>query len=310
MMTRRNGANRNRDPLAKALGWFSIGLGLAGIARPGGLARSAGLKGDGLDRKVLGGVAVREIVQGIGILTQSRPAPWVWSRVAGDAMDISFVGYGLASGRTRSRGRGLATLGALLGVTALDLVEAVRLSSSNGAGHEAGKAVATVWRQPDEVYRFWRDFENFPRFMAHVESVTVTGADRSHWRARAPHGSVEWDAEMVTDRPNELIAWRSLPGSDVEHFGQVRFRPAPRGRGTEVEVEIHYRPPAGAIGRAVARLTGEEPVQQARDDLRRFKQVMETGEAVLSDATVTGNGFPQRPAQPPEERPRALAAAS
>jgi uncharacterized membrane protein len=309
MRAHTNGSNGHRDQLARGLGWLSIGLGVAGIVGPGRLARAAGLKGDGLDRAMLGGVGVREIIQGVGILTQPRPAPWVWSRVAGDAMDISFVGYDLATGRARDRGRGLTTLAALVGITVVDVVGALRLSGSSGTDRAGGKKVITVGRSPEECYRFWHDFENLPRFMWHLESVQVTGPSRSHWRARAPHGSVEWDAETVEDRPNELIAWRALPGSDVESSGYVRFRPAPGDRGTEVEVEIRYVPPAGAVGRAVAKLTGEEPLQQVGDDLRRFKQVLETGEVIVSDATVRGNGFPQRPARPPEESRRELAAA-
>jgi uncharacterized membrane protein len=305
----RNSSDGGADGLARGLGLFSVALGLAGLVRPGGLARAAGLRGDRFDSLVLGSVGVREIVQGVGILTRPRPAPWVWSRVAGDAMDISFVGYGLASGRARKGTRGLLTLAALLGVAAVDVVEAVRLTRSSGAGRERTRHVVTVRTSPEEAYRFWHGFENLPRFMSHLESVAVTSGNRSHWRARAPHGSVEWDAETIADRPGELIAWRSLPGSDVEHSGQVRFRAAPGGRGTEVEVELRYVPPAGALGKAVAKLTGEEPRQQIADDLRRFKQVVETGEVLLSDATVSGNGFPQRPAQPPDQVPRELAAA-
>ena len=165
----------------------------------------------------------------------------------------------------------------------------------------------TVWRPPDEVYRFWRDFENLPRFMRHLESVRVTES-RSHWKASGPAGkSVEWDAEIVEDRPHELIAWRSLPGADVDNRGQVRFRPAPGGRGTEIHVEMVYDPPAGGLGKAVAKLFGRDADQQIYGDLRRFKQILETGEVIRSDAALEGAGLPQRPAQPPREaRPPAM----
>ncbi len=162
-------------------------------------------------------------------------------------------------------------------------------------------SVITVNRPAEELYRFWHDFENLPRFMDHLESVQATGDGRSHWKAKAPAGqSVEWDAEVIEDHPNELIAWRSLDGTGVNNAGSVRFNAAPGDRGTEVRVELRYDPPGGALGGAVARLFGEEPGQQVRDDLRRFKQVVETGETTVSDASIKGGG----PAQPPAEAPQ------
>ena len=155
-------------------------------------------------------------------------------------------------------------------------------------------------RTPEELYQFWRNFENLPRFMPHLESVQVRGEGRSHWVAKAPAGtSVEWDAEITEDRPNELISWRSLEGADVDNSGTVRFESAAGGRGTIVKVDINYNPPGGVIGAAIAKLFGEEPGQQAQESLRCLKQVMETGEVVISDGTVWDNGLlTQRPAQP------------
>src|SRR6185437_8031851 len=110
---------------------------------------------------------------------------------------------------------------------------------------------------------------------------------------------IEWDATIIADVPGEVITWRSLEGSDVDHAGAVRFEEAPGGRGTIVKVNFQYNPPAGVIGAAVAKLFGEEPEQQLNDDLRRFKQVLEVGEVVISDATLLGTGyFEQRPGQP------------
>jgi hypothetical protein len=115
--------------------------------------------------------------------------------------------------------------------------------------------------------------------------------------------SVEWDATIIADVPNEVITWRSLEDSDVDNAGAVRFVAAPGGRGTIVKVNIQYNPPAGVIGAAVAKLFGEEPQQQLDDDLRRFKQVMEVGEVVVSDATLMGSGyFEQRPARPADPK--------
>lgn len=164
----------------------------------------------------------------------------------------------------------------------------------------------TVNRAPDEVYRFWRDLENLPRFMQHLEAVKDTGGGRSHWVASGPAGStIEWDAEILEDRPNERIAWRSVGDSDVRNEGAVRFVKAPADRGTEVHVELRYEAPAGKAGAAVAKLFGEEPAQQIRDDLRRFKQVLETGEVLLSDGSPAGIGegaSGERPSQPAETK--------
>jgi uncharacterized membrane protein len=114
--------------------------------------------------------------------------------------------------------------------------------------------------------------------MQHLEGVRAEGS-RSHWVACGPLGHrVEWDAEIITDSVNELIGWRSLPGSEVDTAGSVHFRELPEGRGTEVRVSLKYDPPAGKLGAAVARLFGASPQSQVREDLRRFKQFMETGE--------------------------------
>jgi uncharacterized membrane protein len=139
--------------------------------------------------------------------------------------------------------------------------------------------VGTIDRPVEELYRFWRNFENLPRFMEHLESVKVLDNKRSHWVAKAPAGgSVEWDAEIVEERENELISWRSLPGADVPNTGRVTFTKAPGNRGYEVRVNLEYSPPAGQLGAAFAKLFGEEPDQQVMEDLRHFKEIMEVGE--------------------------------
>ena len=165
------------------------------------------------------------------------------------------------------------------------------------------KTAVTVNRPREEVYGFWHDLESLPRFMEHLESVRVTGEGRSRWTAKAPAGrKVEWDAETVDERPNELIAWRALEGADVPNSGSVRFTDAPGGRGTEVRLELSYDAPGGALTATLAKLFGEEPTQQVKDDLRRFKQVIETGEVVRSDGspggTRAGRQLRQRPARP------------
>lgn len=149
----------------------------------------------------------------------------------------------------------------------------------------------TINRSPEELYSFWRNFENLPRFMNHLESVKTIGGGRSHWVARAPAGkTVEWDAEVYNEKENELIAWRSLEGADVDNAGSVRFEPAPDGRSTIVKVTLKYDPPGGVLGSMIAKLFGEEPSQQIEEDLHRFKQVMETGGTPTTEGQPSGRG--------------------
>jgi uncharacterized membrane protein len=169
----------------------------------------------------------------------------------------------------------------------------------------ASKAI-TVNRPPEEVYAFWRRFENLPRFMYHLQSVTDLGNGRTHWVARAPRDkTVEWDAELVEDRPGSLIAWRSSgEKDDVKNRGSVRFDKAPGDRGTEIRVELDYEPPAGKAGAVFAKVFDKDAEEELADDLRRFKQVMEVGEVVRSSAVPEGMGpaVPEQgPAQPSEE---------
>jgi len=147
----------------------------------------------------------------------------------------------------------------------------------------------TINKPADELYRYWHNFEYLPTFMKHLKSVKVLSNTRSHWIANAPLGaSVEWDADLVNDQENQLIAWASVEGADIDNSGFVRFTPAPGGRGTEVKVVIEYNPPGGVIGAGIAKLFGEEPEQQAGDDLRRFKQLMEAGEIATTEGQPSG----------------------
>ena len=147
----------------------------------------------------------------------------------------------------------------------------------------------TINKPAAELYAYWHDFANLPTFMKHVQSVTVMDMRRSHWVAKAPMGqSIEWDADIIDDRPNELIAWASIEGADVDNSGFVRFKPAPGNRGTEVKVVIEYNPPGGILGSALAKLFGEEPEQQIGDELNRFKQLMEAGEIATTEGQPAG----------------------
>ena len=146
----------------------------------------------------------------------------------------------------------------------------------------------------DEVYQFWRNFENLPRFMKHLKEVRALDAKRSHWVANAPLGTtIEWDAEIVMEQTNELIAWRSLPDAQVPNAGSVRFRSLPASRGTELTVILEYMPPAGALGAAVAKLFSEEPSQQIEGDLRRLRSVLEAGEIPSVNGQPSGRGRQQ-----------------
>jgi uncharacterized membrane protein len=162
--------------------------------------------------------------------------------------------------------------------TALDDEPSSEITSvGRGEGVRVEEGVV-VNRPRSEVYRFWRNLENLPRFMDHLESVTMLDSERSHWIAKGPAGTrVEWDAVIHNEIPNALLAWRSLEGSEVDNAGSVHFRPTETGD-TEVRVVLRYDPPAGRLGAAVARLFGEEPSRQVAEDLRRLKQVVEAGE--------------------------------
>lgn len=160
-------------------------------------------------------------------------------------------------------------------------------SVSHGKGIKIETSIV-IDRPAEQLYRFWRRFDNLPCFMRHLQSVELTGDGRSHWVARGPAGtSFEWDAEIYNEEEPELLAWRSLPGSDVNHAGSVHFEEAPGG-GTEVRVVLNYEPPAGKLGAAVAKLLGEEPEQQIAADLQQLKQRIESGEIPLGGVELPG----------------------
>jgi uncharacterized membrane protein len=302
-----NGLTQTRvEQRVRQLGWFSIGLGLAQLVAPGRVSRAIGL-GDGRrNRSTMFTVGVREMAAGVGILSRQHPTGWLWMRVLGDVMDLA-----LLQSAARSRGAKKLRIGAamagVIGVSILDVFTSRQLRRLAARGEEVavGRPVRivksiTVNQPPEEVYRFWRNLENLPRFMSNVEAVQVFDARLSHWRVKGPAGqTVEWDAEITDDRENQLIAWRSLESSDVRNRGMVWFRRAPGTRGTEIRLELEYDPPGGRLGATVAKLFGREPGQQADADLRRFKQVMEVGEVVQSDASLYRRPHPARPPERP-----------
>lgn len=183
--------------------------------------------------------------------------------------------------------------GVLLAVAGGGLAYTTVARTNNPQEAEMGtikvEKTVTINQSPEALYRFWRNFENLPLFMKHLKFVKVLDNKRSHWIANAPVGnSIEWDAEIVNEEENRLIAWTSVEGSDIDNSGFVRFQKAPADRGTEVKVVIEFNPPGGMIGNAIAKLFGEAPAQQVGDDLRRFKQIMETGEIATTEGQPSG----------------------
>lgn len=290
--------------LARFLGWLSLGLGVTTLAARPKVSRLAGIDGSPAAQRVLLLAGVRELGHAATLLAGRRTRLGTWGRVAGDAVDLAVCAAGMRRRLGKRQQRLRYARAAVAALTALDLYAAVR--ASRGRRHRAGDRVhasVTVNRSVADVYRFWHDFENLPRFMDHLQSVRIIDERRSRWKAKAPAGrTVEWYAEIVEDRPNELIEWRSVPGAKVRNVGRVSFRPTPDRHGTEVRVELDYSPPGRWFGALVASAFGENPRQQIHDDLRRFKQVIETGEITRSDGMPHGvsmrHQVMQRPAQP------------
>ncbi|WP_247663760.1 SRPBCC family protein [Micromonospora sp. U21] len=300
----RAGQDRGSEGLARFLGWLSLSLGVTVLARREQVSRVTGVDDSPTARQVLTAAGVRELGHAAALLIPRRAGWGAWTRVAGDMLDLAAAGQAMKGRCGERRMRLTYTTWALAGITAVDLYTAVRATRGR-RGRDANRVYGsvTINRSAADAYRFWHDFENLPRFMSHLQSVRTTGDRRSRWTAKAPAGrKVTWDAEIVDDRPGELITWRSVDGARVPNSGSVRFVPATGGRGTEVRVELGYRVPGGMFGARIAKVFGENPQQQVCDDLRRFKQVIETGEITRSDGSPDGSNrqqqLKQRPAQP------------
>jgi uncharacterized membrane protein len=178
-----------------------------------------------------------------------------------------------------------------LGITALTS-KGLRALVPHQLGIRVDRSVS-IYRPVDEVYRFFRDFKNLGRILTHVNDVREVDDKHSHWFVKGPGGmELEWDAEIIEERPNELISWRSIGSPDVESAGSVRFERAPGERGTFVRVSLNYLPPAGALGAAIAKLFGEEPETQIKEDLRRLKQMLEAGEIASTEGQPAGESHP------------------
>ena len=258
--------------LATAFGGLSSGIGAWYAAAPRHFLQTIGAPPT--RRRIITTrlVAAQELMVGMSLLMDGRATRWLASRVAGDALHGVMLALTTRSSdvdRTRIR----ATWAAWLGITAADIAATAAASriDKNGAAQDqptgSTNAVAvladggvrqavTINRSPEEVYAYWRELENLPDFMKHLERIEVIDDRLSHWVAKAPIvGSVEWDAEIIEDRPGELIAWESRSGSQVWNSGEVEFRRASSDRGTEVHVRLEYSPPGGAFGAAIARIS-------------------------------------------------------
>jgi uncharacterized membrane protein len=297
----RTRASRLRDPfsgvsdqaLVQGLAWFSVGLGLTALLAPRGLGAVAGLgKRSGLVRAV----GARELASGIGLLSSRNSTPWLWSRVAGDAMDILTLGAAALKPTSGGNLRALVSLALVAGVTAADVSASLRYSSKS-RGWQSRRLRAedyverstTINKSPQECYDFWRQRTNAPRFMRIVQSVTEVDEKTTRWVARLPGGKrVEWDSRITDDVPGKRFAWHSLHQAPLVHAGAVSFDPAPGGRGTIVRVVFHYRPPVTPGGIAAARTLSFAPAFELSEDLRRFKQLLETGEVATTRGQPAG----------------------
>lgn len=281
----------NEQRLARALAWFSIGLGTAQLLAPRRVSRLIGAADYPFLMRLLG---LRELANGIGMLTHHRRAPWAGARVAGDVMDLALLGSAMRSDGAR-RDRLAATTAAVAGVTALDVAVTASLARREGSQPAPVRESVAVKRGPEELYAFWRTLPNLPRFMTNLVSVTEQDGRRSRWVAKGPGGkAIAWYSEIIEDRPGEMIAWQSLPESDVRHSGRVHFDKAPSAHGTYVRVEIEYAPPGGVVGAGLARLLGKAPEHMVREDLRRFRQLMEAGEIPTTAGQPSGRSRPAK----------------
>jgi len=290
----RRGAARPIDlgsRLTHGIQWRRFALNLTEILAPNALAKAIGWNDD-KDKR-----APRSATEAFEIWFDTwarRQAPWLWARVGNDILDLALIRWAQFSNRKLRKNGGVALTKALVresmvrDAIAATWVTGAAFRSRRGLGglerEQRATAVITIACRREVAYAQFRDFEKLPTIMSHLLSVETIDERRSRWRVKGPAGStISWEAEIIEDCVNESIVWRSREGSDIQNTGSVRFVDAPAGRGTEVHVSMRYCVPGGKLGVAVAKLLmGEDPTQQLRGDLRRLKQVLETGDVVLA----------------------------
>jgi uncharacterized membrane protein len=301
-----------KNALVQSLGWFSIGLGLTEFFAPRAVARLSGLDEEDYEG-LLRAYGLRELIAGAAILSRPRPTYWMWNRVLGDAIDLATLARARHS--ANDRGRLATATAAVLAVTALDIACSVdyarhktpSLDQHTSPDEESYKspemvdgtqilsAITTINKPVAEVYAFWKNPQNYPRFMENLDSIKITGNNQAHWKIKAPVGlSVEWDATVINDVPNEVIEWRSLDGGEIHNAGTVRFRSISGDR-TEVELTSQIKPKGGPLGAKIAKVFSAVPKTRLSNDLRRFKQLIEVGEIIKSDASAVSGMHPARP---------------
>ncbi|MBV8902463.1 MAG: SRPBCC family protein [Acidobacteriia bacterium] len=281
--------------LGEALGYLSIGLGVAEIAAPRLLS---GVIGAPPSRPwLLRGMGIREVANGLGILAQPRQAEWMWARVVGDAVDLGLLGLAFTSHRANGL-RLIAATAAVAGVTALDVFRSMRLCGkryrhvsprmlSNGRGARIQRSIA-INCTPDRVYDVCRNFSNLPRSIPYLQSVQEMGNKTLRWVARTPAGkAMESTVALIEDRPHQLISWRSLNDDPNENSGSLRISEAPTRRGTILTLELHYKPAADGTG-FLDMMLGARADFHAQEALRRLKGLVETGEIPTTKGQTSG----------------------
>jgi uncharacterized membrane protein len=220
-------------------------------------------------------------------LTPSRALGWA---AAGAALAALIAPRRLERPAVRT----VTLLAFVAAVAAVDVAISLRKparsrTSSRAHAYELLEQSVVIDKPPSECYAFWRDLQNLPRFMPMLEAVEDLGSGKSHWVLNGPAGvRLEWDAQITREEPGRLIGWRSLPNSNVAHAGVVRFEPAPGDRGTVVRIVAHYRPLMTVAGKRFARFLHSNPDARVREDLRRFKQLLETGEVATTAGQPSG----------------------
>jgi uncharacterized membrane protein len=281
----------NGTGLSKGLGWFSVGLGIAELAAPRALARAIGIDHRGRTGATIRAMGARELANGLGILARPRRALPLWARVAGDAIDLAFLAWAFGARRTHTQ-RLVGAIASVAGVAALDVLASRRAARSQIAAARPILRTITIYRPPSDVYAFWRDFEQLPMIMPHLESVIDLRDGRTRWTAKLPTGgNIQWEAEVIEDLPGERLEWRSVRGGKLPSRGAVTFRPILGGSATEVCVEMQV---GTSVGAAIADLFAGAQIE---GDLRRLKQVLETGEVVRSDTSIHRGPHPARPSE-------------
>lgn len=277
------------DRLGRGVGWTSLGLAAAQLIAPGALLRLLGIGPSRRAAAIVRLLGVGKLGAGLGVLlAPRRPLPLA-VRAAHDVVELGLAGF---AGRHLSAPRRLAGALAIGGVGVLDGAAARRAQQTFGGEAPTVMYSVTINRPPAEVYAFFRRFERLPRFMDYLEEVRELDARRSRWVARLPGGRpVTWEARIVDDIPGELIAWEALEGSRIATRGRITFARTPGRDMTEVRVEMQL----GPRGHASAVLARAFAKPEVKGDLRRLKQVLETGEVLVSDASAHTGTHPAQP---------------